>query len=227
MLGRNRFDVPAFSCGCRISCVGRSESNVTALILLIRHAAHSHLGNVLSGRTPGIALSIEGQSQADALARRLEAHPIHRLQTSPVQRAQETARAIAARRRGLTVETEPALDELDFGDWSGRAFVELADDPRWTEWNSARANATAPNGESMAQAQRRAWAHVKAMASASPDHTIAMVTHCDVIRAVVAGALSLSLDNIGRFDIAPASVTRLVVGSWGAKLLSLNETCNE
>jgi broad specificity phosphatase PhoE len=199
---------------------------VTSSILLIRHAAHSHLGNILSGRTPGISLNSEGRSQADALALRLEAQPIDCLQASPVQRAQETARAIGDR-RGLQVETAAALDELDFGDWSGRAFVELAGDPRWNDWNSARASATAPHGESMADAQARAWEHVESTVRAWPDATVAMVTHCDIIRAVVARVLGLSLDQIHRFDVDPASITRLVLGSWGARLLNLNERCHE
>jgi broad specificity phosphatase PhoE len=51
-----------------------------------------------------------------------------------------------------------------------------------------------------------------------------MVTHCDIIRAVIAHVLGLSLDHILRFDIDPASISRLAVGDWGAKILSLNET---
>lgn len=198
---------------------------MTSQILLIRHAAHSDLGNVLSGRTPGIALSQEGRTQASTLARALEPMPIDAIHASPVQRAQETARAIAASRRGLTVETAPALEELDFGDWAGRAFVELAGDPRWDSWNDARASATAPNGESMVQAQVRAWRHIEQVAAALPERTVAMVTHCDIIRAVIAKALGLTLNHIHRFDVGPASVSRLAVGSWGAKVLSLNEIC--
>lgn len=199
------------------------EDRVTSMILLIRHAAHSHLGNILSGRIQGIALSAEGRSQADALARQLESTPLDVLHASPVQRAQETARTIAASRQGLDVETAPALDELDFGDWAGRAFVELADDPRWDTWNSARESAIAPNGESMDHARTRAWGHVERTAACFPGKTIAMVTHCDIIRAVIATALGLSLDHIHRFDIGPASISRLAVGPWGAKVLSLNE----
>jgi probable phosphoglycerate mutase len=197
---------------------------VTALILLIRHAAHSQLGDVLSGRSPGIALSREGRSQAERLAERLAGTALDALHASPVERAQQTALAIAARRRGLLVETVPALDELDFGDWAGRAFVELADDPRWSSWNAARAGATAPNGESMVEAQERAWAHVQRTAAAAPGRAVAMVSHCDIIRAVIARALGLSLDHIHRFDVDPASVSRLAVGPWGAKVLGLNET---
>jgi len=205
--------------------VGNAEELVTASILLIRHAAHSHLGSILSGRTPGIALSETGRAQAARLAQALASEPIDCLQSSPVQRARETAAAVAARHPGLAVETCPALDELDFGDWSGRAFTELADDPRWSGWNAQRSAARAPGGESMAEAQARAWAHVEAMAAARPGARIAMVSHCDVIRALVARVLDLSLDRLLRFDIEPASVSRLAVGPWGAKLTGLNEVC--
>ena len=199
---------------------------MTATILLIRHAAHSHLGRILSGRTPNISLSSEGQSQATALAERLQRTALDAIQTSPVQRAHETAQALAER-HGLTVQVTPALDELDFGDWAGRAFVELDGDPNWSTWNETRSTAVAPNGESMTEAQARAWTHIERTAVASPGATFAMVTHCDIIRAVVARVLGLSLDHFGRFDIDPASCTRLAVGDWGAKVLSLNETYYE
>jgi probable phosphoglycerate mutase len=200
---------------------------LSAKILLIRHAAHSHLGNILSGRMPGISLSAEGRDQARSLAQRLVATRIDVLQASPVQRARETAVAIAADRGGMAVQTVEALDELDFGDWAGRAFVELAGDPEWDAWNRERATAIAPNGESMIDAQVRAWAHISQTAAAQPNRTIAMVSHCDVIRAVVAKVLGLSLDSVHRFEIDPASITRLVVGSWGAKVLSMNEGAHE
>lgn len=193
--------------------------------MLVRHAAHSHLGSVLSGRTPGVALSSEGRSQAERLGRRWAGVSIDCLQSSPVQRARETALAIAAGREGLEIDRVAELDELDFGDWSGRSFVELADDPQWHDWNGARANATAPGGESMAKAQSRAWGHIEQVAVGRAGQTIVMVTHCDIIRAVVAHVLGLSLDHILRFDIDPASISRLAVGPWGAKVLTLNETC--
>lgn len=161
------------------------------------------------------------------LARRLESVALHTVQASPVQRARETAEAIAATRPGIVVQIAEALDELDFGDWSGRAFAELEADPQWHTWNERRSAAVTPAGESMAQAQARAWQHIEQTADANPDRIVAMVTHCDIIRAVVAHALGLSLDAIHRFDVDPASVSRLVVGEWGAKLLSLNERGDE
>jgi broad specificity phosphatase PhoE len=193
---------------------------VTATILLIRHAAHEDLGDSLSGRAPDRPLSSIGRDQAKQLARGLAGHDLKSVQSSPVLRARQTADAIAA---GLPVETVAALDEIDFGDWTGRSFAVLADDPRWHEWNSHRATASAPGGESMAAAQARAVAHVDTSAAAYPGETLAMVSHCDILRGVVAHYLGLSLDNLLRFDIAPASVTTLHVGDWGGRVLRLNE----
>lgn len=204
-----------------------NRNALSATILLIRHAAHPHLGDVLSGRTPGIALSPDGQRQALALSQRLHDTSIDLIQTSPVQRARETAAVLAEAYPALEVEPAEPLDELDFGDWSGRKFVELAGDPLWDSWNRERARAVAPNGESMAAAQGRAWAHVRRTALAHSDRTVAMVTHCDIIRAIVARVLEISLDGVHRFEIGPASVSRIVVGSWGAKVLTLNEGGHE
>jgi len=197
---------------------------VSAQILLIRHASHGEVGAVLSGRRPDLALSAKGQAQAAALAHRLADWPLAAIHASPVQRAQETAGAIAEAHPGLAVETVAALDEVDFGEWQGRAFTDLSADPRWDQWNTARGSATAPGGESMAAAQDRAWAHVRETAVGKLGGMIAMVSHCDVIRAVVARVLGLPLDRLLAFEVDPASVSRIEVGAWGARLLSLNET---
>jgi probable phosphoglycerate mutase len=194
----------------------------TATILLIRHAAHGHLGDVLSGRQEGIPLAPEGVRQAAALARRLSAAPPDAVQASPVQRAQETAQAIAAE-CGREVETVAALDEIDFGEWTGRRFAELDGDPAWSRWNTARAEAEAPGGESMAAAQERAMAHLRGAAERHAGGTVAMVTHCDIIRAIVAAVLGLSLDRILRFDVSPATISRIAAGEWGERLMTLNE----
>jgi probable phosphoglycerate mutase len=197
---------------------------VTATILLIRHASHAHLGKILSGRLAGVGLSVKGATQAARLAESLSDEPIAMIQSSPVQRAQETAAAVA-RGHSLPVQSVAALDEIDFGEWTGREFEALADDPQWHHWNAHRAVAVAPRGESMAAAQARAMAHIRATAAAHPGQTVAMVTHCDIIRAALADILGLSLDAVHRFDVDPASVSRIAIGDWGARVISINEVC--
>ncbi|RSU48580.1 histidine phosphatase family protein [Sphingomonas sp. S-NIH.Pt15_0812] len=196
---------------------------MTATLLLIRHAAHGHLDRCLSGRMPGVPLSEAGRDQALTLARRLAGERIDWIDASPLDRTRETAAAIAGP-HGLTPEDAPDLVEIDMGDWTGRAFDTLTDDPDWTRWNQERGIARIPGGETMAEAQARIMAHLRRIARERTGTIGALVTHSDMIRGAVADILGLSLDHVLRFDIDPASVTRVVMGDWGARLLTLNET---
>ncbi len=195
---------------------------MTATILLIRHAAHAHLGHILSGRTAGGNLTGEGVAQARRLARHLSDEAIAEVHASPVLRARETASEIAAV-QGMDFSIVPALQEVDFGEWTGKSFEELSHDPAWKRWNDDRAQARAPKGETMNEVQQRIGEHLRATAASMSGKIIAMVSHCDTIRAAIAGVLGLSLDHLLRFDVAPASVSRIEAGDWGARLLSLNE----
>jgi ribonuclease H / adenosylcobalamin/alpha-ribazole phosphatase len=134
----------------------------------------------------------------------------------------ETAAAIG-RATGLTPVAIEALDEIDFGTWTGRRFDALEGDPHWDEWNSARASARPPGGESMDEAAGRIAGHAARLAAEHAEARIALVSHCDMIRALVARCLGLTLDNLLRFEIAPASVSRIEVAPWGARVVSLNE----
>jgi broad specificity phosphatase PhoE len=49
------------------------------------------------------------------------------------------------------------------------------------------------------------------------------VTHCDIIRGVIAHYLGLSLDNILRFDVEPASISTIEINRWGGRVRSINE----
>ncbi len=188
--------------------------------MLIRHARHADVGFRLSGRAPGHHLTSEGIDQARRLAASLVYEPIARVEAGPLERVQATAAAIADMAQ-LPVETAIALDEVDFGIWTGQAFDELADDPDWRDWNACRSTATVPQGETMAAAQARAMAHVRALAET--DQTVAIVSHCDIIRSVLAGVLGLSLDHILRFDIDPASVSRVAIDGDRLRVVSINE----
>jgi broad specificity phosphatase PhoE len=208
--------------GSFVAVKNETGNQVTASILLIRHAAHADLGERLSGRGEAPGLTEAGYQQAGALARMLETAPLAAVHASPRQRAQETARAIAAP-HGLPVETADALDEVDFGAWTGQRYDDLEHDPAWTRWNTERSTARALGGESMGEAQQRATDHVRKVALENGGATVALVSHCDIIRSVIADALDLSLDRLLRFDVDPASVSQLEVAEWGCRVASINQ----
>lgn len=195
---------------------------MTATLILVRHAAHGHLDKMLSGRMPGVPLTDEGRAQAARLARRLGGRGIGAVLSSPLDRAQETARAVADA-AGVSVETAAPLVEIDLGEWTGRSFDELRGDPAWDRWNQERATARPPGGESMAEAQTRIVPFLDSVAGGNGGRTVALVSHSDMIRSAVAHVLGLSLNDLHRFDVEPASATTLHWGDWGAKLHRLNE----
>jgi probable phosphoglycerate mutase len=196
---------------------------VTTTFFLIRHASHHLLGRVLAGRMANVSLGEEGRDQARRLARRFSGEPISIVQSSPQLRARETAVPIA---EGLnrSVEIADEVDEVDVGEWTGRDFQALNADPRWELWNRARSFARAPGGESMLEVQDRVVGHIDRVRTTHPDGQVVIVSHADVIRAAILYHLGLSLDAFDRIEINPASVSTLMIGDWGAKIFSLNET---
>ena len=188
----------------------------------MRHAEHTQYNQCLSGRAADVPLSEVGRAQAQALAGYLSRDGIARVECSPLDRTRETATYIADT-SGVPLASREALIEIDMGDWTGRAMGSFGDDPAWRAWNEQRGSARIPGGESMGEAQDRIVGHIIRVAAEQDGRTVALVSHSDMIRAALAWALGLGLDNLLRFDIDPASVSRLVVGEWGARVLSINE----
>lgn len=193
---------------------------MSALVGLVRHGAHDELGRVLSGRASDIALNDAGRREVEALARSLAGRGVAQLEASPRLRTRQTADILGGV-LGLPVAITPALDEVDFGAWAGRAFADIARDPAWAQWNAARATAPSAGGETMAAAVARAAAHVDALGRGGG--TTLCVSHCDIIRGVVAHYLGLSLDNILRFEVGAASICWLKPdGQGAAQVLTVN-----
>lgn len=191
---------------------------MTLTILLARHGAHDEVGKVLSGRSD-IALNATGREQAARLAARLSSTPLTHVHSSPRRRARETA-ALVAKPHGLEVTDVEDLDEIDFGAWSGKSFEMLETDPRWCRWNQSRGRATTPNGDSMASVTSRALRHFEA---AGHHGTMVCVSHCDVIRGIVAHYLGLNYDQLLTFDVDPASVSTIELNGDRGRVVAVNE----
>jgi probable phosphoglycerate mutase len=178
----------------------------------VRHAAHGDLGHRLTGRGPEGGLSAEGRGQAEALARELGAERLAAVYASPRLRTRQTAERVAEP-HGLSVIVADALDEIDFGEWTGKSFAELDGQAEWELWNRERSRACCPGGESMAAALARAAGFIEELAGRHDGQSVAVVTHCDIIRALLCREHGRSLDDILSFEAGPASVTKLTVGA--------------
>jgi probable phosphomutase (TIGR03848 family) len=179
-------------------------------VLLVRHGLTALTGPVLAGHTPGLHLDERGRAQADALAQRLRPVPLTAVVSSPLERCVETAGAVAAGRDGLAPQLDDRLVEVGYGDWTGRPLKELVKEPLWKVVQQHPSAAVFPGvgGEALANAQARAVAAVREWnARLGPDATWLACSHGDVIKAVLADALGLHLDQFQRIVVEPCSVS--------------------
>ncbi len=127
-----------------------------------------------------------------------------RVLVAPELRAVETAAAL-----GLTGATDPALRDIDYGEWRGLAMDKVPAD-QVAVWLADPA-ASPHGGESIVELidRVRGW-----MAEATTTQTLA-VTHPSVIRAAVLLTLDAPPKSFWRIDIPPLSITRLHYrGAW-------------
>jgi probable phosphoglycerate mutase len=189
------------------------------IFYLVRHAAHARQGRTLVGRTLGIGLGDPARHQLAWLAQRLAGTAFAAAFSGPLERAVATAEVLA---RPVTVASE--LDEVDYGEWTGRTIDDLAADPLWQAWNGFRSGTRVPGGETMLEVQARALRLIDRLRQAHPTGRVLLVSHGDVLRAVLLHHLGLSTDRFASIEVDPGSLSILAVEPWGARVLRLNET---
>lgn len=180
--------------------------------LLIRHGRTTANGaGVLAGWTEGVSLDDTGRAQAEALGRRLADVPLAAVVRSPLQRCAETTEGLlGARSAPVEVHVEDRIGEVRYGDWSGRELKKLAKDPLWKVVQNHPSAMRFPGegGESMRDMQARAVDAVRDWASRLGDDAVfAVVSHGDVLKAVLADALGLHLDAFQRIVVDPGSLS--------------------
>lgn len=181
---------------------------------LVRHGAFDGVGRTLAGRATGVRLNAEGRAQASRLAETLAREPITAVYTSPLERARETAEVLAAPHDTRPIPA-PAFAEIDFGDWTGSKVGDLEGHSAWRDFNTLRSLTRIPGGELMLETQTRAIAGLLELQRSHINDTIAVVSHADVIRAVLGHVLGMPMDNLLRLEIAPATFSTLELhGAW-------------
>lgn len=193
---------------------------------LVRHGLNDSVGKVIAGRMPGVHLNAEGRAQAERLAERLGNLAVAAIYTSPLDRAQETA-APLARRLNLEVQVSPALSEIDYGEWTGRAVHELTVEPLWKQYNLLRSITRIPGGEIMLESQARVVGEMERLYAALPTGSIVLVSHGDVIRSALAYYAGIPLDLFQRMEINCASISVISLSDHGPRILRMNDTGDE
>jgi probable phosphomutase (TIGR03848 family) len=184
-------------------------------VVLVRHgrtAANST--GILAGWSPGVFLDGDGEEQVQRVGAALARAPLTAVVTSPLDRTQQTAEAIISAQRDAgnapTFHVDPRMGECRYGDWTGKLLSDLSNDPLWGAVQAHPSSVTFPgdDGESMQAMQHRAASAIRDWNSTLGDGAVyAVVSHGDVIKAVLADALGMHLDHFQRIHVDPASVS--------------------
>ncbi|MDO9485115.1 MAG: MSMEG_4193 family putative phosphomutase [Actinomycetota bacterium] len=199
---------------------------MTTLILVRHGRTPANREGILAGWTPGVHLDEVGIVQAAKAAARLANLPIKAVVTSPLDRTVETAKAIIGD-RDIPLENDERIGECHYGEWTGRPLSELAKEPMWKVVQSQPSAAVFPgdDGESITQMAHRAIASVHHWnAHFGADGMYVMVSHGDVIKAIVSDALGAHLDLFQRVQIDPCSISVIEYTPGRPFAIHINDT---
>lgn len=191
-------------------------------LFLIRHGVTAVTGKTLYGRTPGISLDERGRSQAERLAERFASVRLTSIYSSPLERCMQTMEPLGARQRREVVPRD-GLVEMDAGTWTNRSLAQLRRTRLWREVIERPSQFRFPEGESFAEALARALAEMQAIVASHPRGRVAVGSHGDVIRMLVAHYAGAHLDLFQRTVADPGSVSIVHVGHGQPRVLLVND----
>lgn len=187
-------------------------------LLLVRHGrSTSNSAGTLAGRTPGVHLDETGRSQAMSVGERLRGVQPTAVVCSPIERCQETLELVldsAGLAERPPVHVDERFTECDYGRWSNRKLVELADEELWKTIQARPSQVRFPDGESMAEMAERVRQGVAdwctRLAAEAPEGTepvLLVVSHGDPIKTMLSQALNQDFDDFQRIMVDPASIS--------------------
>jgi phosphoserine phosphatase len=194
------------------------------ILYLVRHGQTGHNRDGLGLGRDDVPLTKLGERQAAALGNRLAAVRFDRVFASPLQRAGQTAMAIA---RGVPVESREGLTEMDVGETEGMTFEEMR--KRYPDflarWTGDRPDLVSmPGGESLRDVSTRLDPFVAELSSLAAK-VVAIVSHNFTLKVLLCQLLGLELPKFRAFTLGVASLSVVAGTSKGWTLDALNDMC--
>jgi len=199
----------------------RDLAATTCRLLLIRHGTAE--GN---GRFQGhsdVSLSRAGRRELRLLWEKCSRYAVRAVYSSDLRRARQTADAIA-RNFGLDVDVRPELREVNFGQWEGlswnqiaRSFPKLA-----APWIERFPRQAIPGGEPLSAFKKRIAAGIRGIVAANQGQCAVVVTHAGVIRFTLGKALGLPARNVFRLAQDSCAVNVIDYLEKGAVVRCIN-----
>jgi broad specificity phosphatase PhoE len=178
-----------------------------------------------------LALNETGRKQAEALGRALRNEKIDAIYSSPLRRAQETARAIASF-HNVDVEILDGLKELDVGDVDGMTYedMKIHHGEFFTRWMTDFTSVRLPGGGFVPELRDQCCTAIADIVQKerleSDDRVVVVVTHFFPIMCIICSSMGLDLSHCRRLRVDLASISALDFNAGSTVLVSLNDTCH-
>jgi alpha-ribazole phosphatase len=188
------------------------EGRLTTRIWLVRHGEPDESVRRLCYGSLDMGLSDAGRQQMTRAARELAAEPVAAIYSSPRRRAVESARILGeAFQPAPEVRVAPDFREIDFGDFEGVAYNDIAAryPDLYRQWMEAPTTVEFPGGESFATLRRRVLRAFQAMSAVHAGETLVVVSHGGPIRAIVANALGMADEHIFHLAQDHGAISRI------------------
>ena len=197
-------------------------------IVLVRHGQTEWNRDERFRGRADVPLNATGRMQAEVTGRRVaQQWRPSAVYSSPLQRALDTAAAIAAP-LGLEVQPVAGLVDINYGDWQGLSPAEAR--AQWPDlvdaWYRTPHLVHIPGGEDLDTLRRRGLAALQELASRHEGETNAAVGHTVINRVLILGALRLGNDRFWHLHQDTCAINVLEAEAGDFTLVSLNDTCH-
>ncbi len=193
------------------------------LMFLVRHAESTwnRLKKIQGQRDP--QLSPYGKKEAKLLAKRFKGLQFAAVYSSPLKRAQETARVIVGKRAEIECVDEPT--EVGLGDWEGRTLNQIRRKfgETFDRWAVRPSRIRIPGGEDFKEFKKRVGKALRGIERRHKEGNVLVVCHGGVISTYVTALLNLPPDDVWCLTVKNASLTIVEVNPDIHKLITFND----
>ncbi len=192
-------------------------------VVLIRHGQTEwNIAGKYQGQSD-VVLSDKGIEQARCLAQNFPLEQLDAVYASDLSRALVTAEQVA-RHFGCVVQPEPSLREMNFGEWEGLTYKQIA-----AQWPEAMGTffqrpdmLEIPGGEGFAVLQERAVKCIEEIVASNVGKTVAVVAHGAILRTILTHVLHMPLRYVWtiRQDNTAVNILRYDEGNCMVELVN-------
>ena len=196
-------------------------------VILVRHGETDwNRSRRIQGGNSDTQLNQRGRQQVESLALRLKQEKIQAIYSSPLQRARDTALAIAHYHQ-LPVEIEPPLKEIEVGELEGMSIAGVGKlSELLVRHKQGDELPRLPGGESVAEVQQRVWGAIQRLVDRHNDGVLVIVGHYFSVLTAICSVLNLPLAQIDKLRLNSGSLSIITFDGQTPRLVLFNDTCH-